>query len=395
MKVAFVHDWLNGLRGGERCLQAFIALYPQADIFTLFHEPGSTAPEIDARVKQVSFLQRFPGARSLYRFLLPLYPRAVRSFDFSRYDLVISLSHAAAKNIVVPKGTLHVCYCFTPMRYIWDQAPAYLGKCAQLLWPIIAHLRRWDREGSRGVDCFVGISKFVAARIRCFYGRRSKVIYPPVDTRWITGDKSQWNVPRIRGEAFLCAGALVPYKRIEAIIHAFNSLREPLWVVGSGPEESKLRAIAGDTIQFFGHVTDAELAQYYRRCRALVFAGKEDFGMMPVECMAAGRPVIGLYAGGLKESVQAIRSWGPDAHKADFASATGVGIRPSGIDLVRNIEESVEFFIRHEERFRPEACMRQAALFGPDAFYAAWEGLARQLGIEPQGSSDSAQTAYA
>ncbi|MFM1849081.1 MAG: hypothetical protein RL417_2555, partial [Pseudomonadota bacterium] len=162
MKVAIIHDWLTGLRGGERCLQAFLEMYPEADIFTLVHVPGSTAPEIDARVKETSFLQKLPGVRRYYRALLPLFPRAIRSFDLSGYDLVVSLSHAAAKNVQVPQGTLHLCYCFTPMRYIWDQVGVYFGRFTPLLWPIIRALRSWDRRGSKGVDHFIAISDFVA-----------------------------------------------------------------------------------------------------------------------------------------------------------------------------------------------------------------------------------------
>ncbi len=395
MRVALVHDWLNGMRGGERCLQAFLALYPEADIFTLFHEPGTTSAEIDRRVKEVSFLQRIPGARRGYRFLLPLYPLAIRRFNFSGYDLVISLSHAAAKNVVIPVGTIHLCYCFTPMRYIWDQARAYFGGRLAFLWPLISWLRRWDIEGSEGVDQFVGISRFVAARIRCFYGRDAEVIYPPVDVGWVGAKEPFEPASLSRGEAFLCAGALVPYKRVAAIIEAFNGLGETLWVVGSGPEEERLREIAGSNIKFFGQVTDSQLAELYRRCRALVFAGKEDFGMMPVECMAAGRPVIGLYAGGLKESVRAVRPWAAQLTEIDFAQASGVAIRPDRRLLVQHIQESVRFFIQHEQRFSAAACVRQAAEFSPERFFAEWSKLVSEVTLESKGSREVGVGAHA
>ncbi|MDP1591074.1 MAG: glycosyltransferase, partial [Prosthecobacter sp.] len=299
MKVALVHDWLTGMRGGERCLLAFLRLYPRADIFTLLHLPGRTSAGIDERVRGTSFLQRLPGIAKYYRLCLPLFPLAVRGFDFTGYDLVISLSHSAVKNIRVPAGCVHVSYCFTPMRYIRDQAWQYFGLATPFLWPVLALLRRWDRRGAQGPDAFVAISRFIAARIRHFYGRDSEVIYPPVDTSWIARAGSG-----SRGRAFLYAGALVPYKRPELIVRAFNELAEPLWVVGSGPLLSRLKRIAGPNIHFFGQVSDAELSRFSAECRALIFPVREDFGMVPIECLAAGRPVIGLYEGALRETLR-------------------------------------------------------------------------------------------
>ena len=172
MRVALVHDWLTGMRGGERCLEAFLCIYPEADIFTLVHVPGKTSPQIDQRVKVTSFLNKVPRIEKLYKAFLPLYPLAIRSFDFTGYDLVISLSHAAAKNVYVPPGIPHVCYCFTPMRYVWDQASAYLrGVKYVCALPLISLLRRWDAQGAKRVSHFIGISTFISARIRRFYGR--------------------------------------------------------------------------------------------------------------------------------------------------------------------------------------------------------------------------------
>lgn len=393
MRVALIHDWLNGMRGGERCLQAFLCLYPEADIFTLFHQPGTTSPEIDARVKKVSFLQRIPGAKRWYRHLLPLYPAAVRRFDLRGYDLIISLSHAAAKNINVPKGSLHICYCFTPMRYIWDQAEAYLGSKRGLFWPFIERMREWDQKSSRGVHQFVAISHFIAARIRCFYGRDADVIYPPVDARWLNDRVATRELRAQPGEAFLYAGALVPYKRVDAVISAFSALNLPLWIVGSGPEEMRLRELAGPSVTFLGHVTDAELADRYRRCRALVFAGTEDFGMMPIECMAAGRPVIGLWSGGLKESIRMVKPW--RYVNSDFEDATGVAIKKDQHSLEERIIESVMFFMQHESRFSDRACKRQAALFGPQRFFEDWQRLADRFGIDAGKKQELDSAAYA
>lgn len=365
MKVALVHDWLTGMRGGERCLEAFLRIYPEADIFTLVHVPGATTAAIDARVRGVSFLQRLPGIRRYYRLCLPLFPRAARSFDFTGYDLVVSLSHAAAKNIVVPPGTLHVCYCFTPMRYVWDQVEVYFGKLTPLLWPLVRALRAWDRRGSAGVDHFVAISDFVAARIRFFYKRSSDVVYPPVETSWIAPAAEG-----SRGEAFLYAGALVPYKRPDLVVRAFQELDAPLWVVGGGPEEERLRALAGPNVTFLGRVSDGELADYLRRCRALVFPGVEDFGILPVECLAAGRPVIGLYDGALRETLTGVKPW--ESSRIDSGAPTGVFIPKNRGGDLSALVDAIRTFMAREEEFTVRACVEQARRFSPERFVAMW-----------------------
>lgn len=370
MRVALVHDWLTGMRGGERCLQAFLHIYPQADIFTLLHVPGSTSALIDSRVKQTSYLQNLPAARKIYRMCLPLYPNAIRQFDFSGYDLVISLSHAAAKNIQVPKGVPHISYCFTPMRYVWDQAAFYFGALTPVLWPLIRSLRAWDKQRSEGVTQFVAISDFVAARIRCFYGRHSEVIYPPVDTSWI-----EPVAPGRPGEAFLYAGALVPYKRVDRLVRAFNALGERLWIVGHGPEEKRLRKMAGPTIEFYGHVPDRELSAFYRRCRALLFPGIEDFGLIPLECMAAGRPVIALHDGALRETLRGLKPW--TTNEVEPAQASGVFIENKQGDgekaQLDSLLASVYYFIRHEQQFQVDSCVRQAQAFSPQRFFNSWD----------------------
>lgn len=373
MRVALVHDWLTGMRGGERCLAAFLNLYPNADIFTLLHLPGTTSKEIDRRVKEQSFLRTIPGIERYYRYFLPLFPSAIRTFDFKGYDLVISLSHAAAKNITVPPGTIHISYCFTPMRYIWDQTRHYFGAATPALWPIVQYLRNWDIEGSQSVDRFVAISRFVATRIRKFYGRDAEVIYPPVDTSWITP-----TLPGVQGAAFLYAGALVPYKRPELVVEAFNRLGEPLWIVGSGPAYRSLKKIAKSNIYFIGSVSDAELAILYRRSRALVFPGIEDFGMVPIECLAAGRPVIGAYDGALKETLNGVRPW--DSSKLDYRGAAGVfckrnrGVGQSAKE-VEALIAGVRIFLLHEGEISPAECVRNAQRFSPARFYSGWREL--------------------
>ncbi len=387
MRVALIHDWLTGLRGGERCLQAFLSIYPKADIFTLFHVPGKTSPEIDERVHTVSALNKLPFVRRYYRALLPFFPKAIRQFDLSSYDLVISLSHAAAKNVIVGKNTTHICYCFTPMRYIWDQAEAYLGRFKNIAWPLIEYLRRWDLEGATRVNQFVAISSFIGARIRCFYQRRSKVIYPPVDTKWISDKIATREVRAKRGEAFLCAGALVPYKKIDAVVEAFNRNGEQLWIIGTGPCEKELRKIAAANIHFFGYVPDSELADRYRRCRALIFPGIEDFGMIPIECMAAGRPIIGFDGGGLRESINGVRYWRPE--QRDLRGKAGVFIRDnSKVPLSDSVYEAVRFFVDNESEFTEVSCKEQARSFSTLRFFESWHELALECKIDPGLSGD-------
>lgn len=375
MKVALIHDWLTGLRGGERCLQHFLKLYPQADVYTLLHVAGSTSVEIDARVKQTSFLQRLPHVGKYYRLLFPLYPSAANSLNVDGYDLVVSLSHAAAKNVRLSEGTRHVCYCFTPMRYIWDQANHYFGPATKFLWPQILRMRRWDCEASNRVSNFVAISRFVAARIRAYYHRQSDVIYPPVDTSWIRPAPENQ-----RGRAFLYAGALAPYKKPGLVIEAFNRTGLELWVVGSGQEEARLRRMAKKNISFFGRVGDRDLSDLYRRCRALIFPGTEDFGMVPIECQAAGRPVIARYAGALRESIGGVKCW----ENCNIASNgySGVFFPDVRSNEVEALISALQFFVRYEDRFTVEACVAQAATFSPQRFYESWAVVAQQCGFD-------------
>jgi glycosyltransferase involved in cell wall biosynthesis len=378
MRVVFVHDWITGLRGGERCLLEFLKLYPDADIVTLFHVSGVTSEEIDKRVRQTSFLQRIPGIKKIYRYLFPLYPFAVRNLKLEGYDLVISLSHAAAKNVTVPKGVPHICYCFTPMRYIWDQVSTYFGQLRFLLWPLLLVLRWWDKRASRGVTHFVAISTFVAARIRCFYGRSAAVVYPPVENSWITPAQLGQ-----RGVAFLYAGALVPYKRVDLVIAACEQLGQELWIVGDGPELEKLREQAGRSTHFFGHVSDQDLADFYRRARALIFPVREDFGMVPIECLAAGRPVIALDDGAASESLRAVRHW-RGAHKLAPKEACGVFMRKQRTDASRlsALREALQYFIAHETEFSVESCVERAKEFSAERFRSSWEKEADAVRIQ-------------
>lgn len=381
MKVALVHDWLTGMRGGEKCLEVFLKMYPEADVYTLMHVPGVTSPRIDERVRGVSFLQRFPGVKRYYRLLLPLFPRAIERFNFSSYDLVISLSHAAAKNVRVSGSAIHVCYCFTPMRYVWDQTYHYLGKLTPLAWPLVRYLRAWDKEGSSSVDRFVAISRFVAARIRCFYGRTCDVVYPPVENCWLNP-----LTERSKGVAFLYAGALVPYKKPDIAVEAFNQTGLPLWIAGRGPMERYLRRIAKPNVKFFGYVGDRDLSDLYRRCRALIFPGTEDFGLVPVECMASGRPVIGLFSGALKETLNGIKPWN-NSH-LDASRATGVFIRKTEREEVRSLRASLDLFLALEEEFDPAVCVAWSRQFESGRFIEEWSSL---IGSPPAAKAATAR----
>src|SRR5437868_133420 len=324
-RVALVHDWLTGMRGGERCLEVFCELFPDADLFTLLHVPGSVSPVIERRRIITSFVQRLPRAADRYRYYLPLFPAAMRAFDFSSYDLVLSSSHAVAKAARRRPGAMHVCYCFTPMRYVWDLYDDYFGDraplAARLAMPAVAAaLRRWDRRTSARVDRFVAISRFVADRIRRVWQRESDVIHPPVDVgRFAIADDGP-------ADYDLVVSALVPYKRIDLAVAAATRMKRRLLVVGAGPEARTLAAMAGPTVEFLGWREDAEVAQLYARCRSLLFPAMEDFGIVPLEAMAAGRPVVAYGVGGATETVVGL--------DASDAAPTGIFFGAQTVDAV-------------------------------------------------------------
>lgn len=372
MKVAIVHDWITGMRGGERCLEAFIRLYPEADVFTLFYKPGATSRLIDSRVVGTSWLNNLPFSEKIYRHLLPLYPSGASSIDLKGYDLVISTSHAAAKNVRAQKGVPHISYCFTPMRYVWDQMWSYFGAATVVLWPILMGLRSWDRRGAERVTQFVAISRFVAARIRCFYGRSSTIVCPPVETSWI--EKASSNSS---GEAYLYAGALVPYKRPDLVVRVCSELGVKLWVAGAGPMLNELKRSAGPTVQFLGRVSDQELGKLYRRARALVFPGVEDFGIIPVEAMAAGRPVIGSCQGGLGETSNGFRPW-LKGWTVPAAECTGVFMAP-WLNQYDGLKDAIKTFERLEGQFKVERCIGQALKFSPDRFVKGWQATVQKV----------------
>ncbi len=307
MRVALVHDWLTGMRGGEKVLELLCEAYPSADLFTLFHIPGSVSPPIERLRPRTSALQNVPGVHRFYRYCLPLFPAAIEQFDLDRYDLIVSTSHCAAKSVVKPGRARHLCYCFTPMRYAWDQFDAYFGEGrvggikSRVLRPILGALARWDASTAGRVDRYVAISRHVASRIRRYYNRDADVIYPPVDTEFFSQDDTV-----VRDNHLLIVSALVPYKRIDVAIEASRIAGRPLRIIGDGPERDALaKAIArsGADVQLLGSLPDAAVRDAYRRAAAVLLPGEEDFGIAPVEAQACGTPVVALGRGGALETV--------------------------------------------------------------------------------------------
>jgi glycosyltransferase involved in cell wall biosynthesis len=352
VRVALVHDWLTGMRGGERVLEALVELFPDAPILTLVHDRGRVSPRLEARRPRVSFLQWLPLARRFYRQYLPLFPVAIEQFDLDEVDLVVSSSHCAAKAVVAPGRARHLCYCYSPMRYAWDQFDAYFGPArvgrvpSWLLRRVMARLARWDRDTAARVDRFVAISRHVAGRIRRYYNREAAVVYPPVDTEFFCPDDSP-------PESFvLVVSALVPYKRIDVAIAACQAARTRLVIVGDGPERARLARLAGPETTFLGRRPADEVRALYRRAAALLHPAEEDFGLAPVEAQACGRPVVALARGGAAESVE-------DGVTGVLAEAPTPDAFAEALDRVRRV------------RFDPAVIRERALRFSRPRFFEA------------------------
>jgi len=302
IKVALIHDWLTGQRGGEKVLEVFTEIFPAAPIYTLIHFPHSQISAIEGKKINTSFIQRMPRVKKKYRSYLPLFPLAIELFDLQEYDLIISSSHCVAKGIIPRPGSLHISYIHSPMRYAWNQYFSYfsshkLGVLSRFFIPPALHrLRLWDAASTDRVDFMVANSRTVAERIYRYYRRTADVIHPPVDTDFFKiGEQEE--------EYYLIVSALVPYKRIEIAIHAFNQSGKQLRIVGQGPDYKKLAKIAGKNIRFLGNLDPSELLQTYQAARALIMPGEEDFGINALESQACGVPVIAYDSGGATETV--------------------------------------------------------------------------------------------
>ena len=304
MRVALIHDWLTGMRGGEKVLEGLCELYPAADIFTLLHIRGSVSPAIESHRITTSFVQHLPFARTRYRSYLPLFPLAIEQFHLDPYGLVISSSHCAAKAVLTPGRTRHISYCHSPMRYAWDQFEMYFGAArvgaAASRWfyrPVLARMARWDAATAERVDRFVANSAHVAGRIGRYYNRLATIVYPPVDTAFYHP------ADILPAGHFLMVSALVPYKRVELAIEACARAGASLRIIGDGPDRERLERLAGPEVEFLGRLSDEHIRDEYRRAAAVILPGEEDFGIVPVEAQACGRPVVALRRGGALETV--------------------------------------------------------------------------------------------
>jgi glycosyltransferase involved in cell wall biosynthesis len=340
MKVALIHDWLTGMRGGEKVLEVLCELFPDATLFTLLHNKDSVSETISRMNIKTSFVQNLPFSSNHYQKYLPLFPTAIEQFDLTGYDLVVSSSHCVAKGVITRPETCHICFCHTPMRYAWEMYYTYFSGDSfnpVIRWSIpffMNYLRTWDERSSDRVDYFIANSQNVRRRIRKHYRRDAEVVYPPVDTDYFALSKK-------RGEYYLVVSALVPYKRIDLAVLAFNELGLPLLIIGEGSKRKKLMRIAKENITFIDWQKRSELRRLYSDCKALIFPGEEDFGIVPVEAQACGRPVIAFAKGGVTESVK-----GAYPDQMIGSSPTGVFFKPQTkealIQAVRSFD-SMEF----------------------------------------------------
>jgi len=348
-KVALVHDWLNGMRGGEKCLEVICELFPMADLFTLIHEKGELSNVIESMQIKTSFIQKLPFALKKYRYFLPLFPFAIEQFDFSEYDLIISSSHCVAKGIKKDDSVYHISYVHAPMRYVWDQFETYF-KQPRVSWYtrvgadlIRPYLQSWDRKSSHGVNTFLCNSQNVRKKIHNYYQRESQVIYPPVNLSCFKpGTKKE--------DFYLIVGALAPNKRVDLAIESFNRLKLPLKISGSGQDEEYCKSIAKGNIDFLGELSNKQLLNLYQRARALVFPGEDDFGITPLEAQACNTPVIAFGKGGALETV---------------SNRTGVFFEEQNVD---SLSEAVEKMENNWKNFSAQSFEQQISRFGRDLF---------------------------
>lgn len=360
-RICLVHDWLTGMRGGEKVLEAIAESYPNAPIYTLICNRKKLSPSLASRNIKTSFLQWIPGVFLFYRWLLPIFPFAIQTFNLKGCDLIISSSHCVAKGIRVPKGGKHVCYCHSPMRYLWDMQEEYFGKYPKFLrWGInfiFRRMRKWDVKTSQNVDLFIANSSHIAQKIQRIYGKEAVVVHPPVE---LPPEKTDANTPSPfpspflpedgsvqrhlaegRGECegyYLIVSSLVPYKRVDLAVEAFNQLEKDLVIIGDGPLRNKLERLSeGKRIQFKGWLDSNQLWNYYKHAKALIFPGEEDFGIVPVESQMCGVPVIAYGRGGILDSVIPYVSSG---------ESTGIFFESQTVDALKNavnLFESIKF----------------------------------------------------
>lgn len=357
MRVAIIHDWLNGMRGGEIVLESILRLFPEATVYTLFYDRGSVSTEIETHEIITSFVDRIPFRGKYYRYLLPLFPYAVESFALKDYDLVISISHCVAKGVITSPGTMHVSYLLTPMRYAWDMFEEYFGEASKVkkfaISFFIKKLREWDVYSSSRVDNFIAISHCVAERIRKYYRRNSRVIHPPVYTE-------RFEVSRKNEGFYLIVSALVPYKRIDIAVKAFKINRKELIIIGSGQEERKIKKMCAEyhNIKCLGWQPSEVVRKYMERCKAFILPGEEDFGIAPVEAMACGKPVVAFGKGGIRDTAIPLE---------DTSDKEPTGIFFHSLSP-HALNEAIEKLERLYNEFNPYSIRKQAELFSEKKF---------------------------
>ncbi|PVE21804.1 glycosyl transferase [Microvirga sp. KLBC 81] len=351
MKIAIIHYWLVGMRGGEKVIEALCEMFPDADLFTHVHVPGAVSPTIERHRIETSFVSRFPRPARFYKSYLPLMPMALEQFDLRGYDLIISSESGPAKGVIPPAGAVHLCYCHSPMRYVWNMSHDYQEKSSRLsrllMAPLLHYVRSWDVSSASRVDAFAANSKTVAKRIRSYWRREADVIFPPVDV------ESFSPLPKDEiGEFHLMAGELVRYKRPDLAVEAFSRSGQRLVVIGGGEMLSELRAKAGPTVTFLGHQPFNVLRDHYARCKSLIFPGEEDFGIVPIEAMASGRPVVAFGRGGATETVV-------DGVTGTFFGEQTVEALLDAVDRCENA------------RLDPTHAVARSRIFGKDVFKAS------------------------
>lgn len=368
MRIAIIHDWLVTWAGAEKVLGQLLEHYPQAELFTLVDALGSASARpavLGGRIIHTSFIQHLPGGKKHYRRYLPLMPLAIEQFDLKGFDLILSSSHAVAKGVIPDPSAVHVCYCYSPMRYAWDMQHQYLrqvgakGLKGWLMRWQLHRLRLWDFASAQRVDHFIAISFYIQRRIESAYRRSASVIYPPVAV-------DDFSPRRERGTFYLTAARMVPYKRMDLIIEAFNGMPDKhLVVIGDGPERQRLQSLAGDNITLLGYQPDAVLIDHLERARAFVYMAEEDFGILPVEAQAAGSPVIGYGIGGLAETV--------------INGVTGLHVAEQSAAALVDAVNSFELSQRNAKKvFSSIRCRQQAERFASHHFIAQLDASIQQ-----------------
>ena len=361
MKVALIHDWLTGMRGGEYVLEAIAEFFPSAELFTLLYVPGSVSPILLTLQRNVSWLQKVPMAEQYYRYFLPLMPTLIEKFDLSGFDLIISSSHCVAKGIRKPPHSVHISYVHAPMRYVWDRYEDYFGQ-GRSSWftRMVAggfrnYFQNWDRKVSSKdrVDCLIANSRYIAEQIRIAYFRESTVIHPFVDL-------NRFKLSTQKNRNYIMVGAFAPYKRVDLAIEAFNRMKLPLLIVGSGQGEARLKKMAGPTVDFLGALSNAALTDIYSKARALIFPGKEDFGITPLEAMASGTPVIAYAAGGVLDTV---------------TEQTGIFFHSQTVDALIQAVQKLE---NNKLKFTSEYCRKGAMMFSKDRFQSEFLSIVQE-----------------